>query len=35
MEDAMSCARQMLDSHPLTSDVDLGVLAGTIDALSD
>lgn len=31
----MSYARQMLDSYPLTFNVDPGVLAGTIEALSD
>jgi uncharacterized membrane protein len=31
----MSYARQMLDSHPRTSGLDVGVLAATIDALTD
>ena len=31
----MSYARQMLDSHPRTSGLDAGVLAATIDALTD
>jgi len=31
----MSCARQMLDSHPRTSGLDVGVLAAPIDALTD
>lgn len=31
----MSYARQMLEGYPLTFNVDLGVLAATIDALSD
>jgi hypothetical protein len=30
----MSYARQMLDSHPRTVNLDAGVLAATIDALS-
>jgi hypothetical protein len=31
----MSYARQMLDSYPRTVNLDAGVLAATIDALSD
>jgi hypothetical protein len=31
----MSYARQMLETYPRTLSVDTGVLAGTIDALSD
>jgi uncharacterized protein DUF326 len=31
----MSYARQMLDSHPRTSGLDVGLLAATIDALTD
>ena len=31
----MSYARQMLDSYPRTSGLDAGVLAATIDALTD
>ena len=31
----MSYARQMLDAYPRTFNVDAGVLAATIDALSD
>jgi hypothetical protein len=31
----MSYARQMLDTYPRTPSVDAGVLAGTVDALSD
>jgi uncharacterized membrane protein len=31
----MSYARQMLDTYPHTFDVDAGVLAATIDALTD
>ena len=31
----MSYARQMLETYPRTLSVDAGVLAGTIDALSD
>jgi len=31
----MSCARQMLDSHPRTSGLHVGVLAAAIDALTD
>ena len=31
----MSYARQLLDSHPRTSGLDAGVLAATIDALTD
>ena len=31
----MSYARQMLDSCPPTVDVDAGVLAAAIDAISD
>jgi hypothetical protein len=31
----MSYARQMLDSHPRTSGLDAGVLAATVDALTD
>jgi hypothetical protein len=31
----MSYARQLLDAHPRTSNVDASVLAATIDALSD
>ena len=31
----MSYARQMLDSHPRTSGLDVGVLAATVDALAD
>jgi hypothetical protein len=31
----MSYARQMLDTYPRTLSVDAGVLAGTVDALSD
>jgi len=31
----MSYARQMLDSHPRTFNLDSGVLAAAIDALSD
>ena len=34
-EGAMSYARQMLDSHPRTFNLDAGVLAATIDALTD
>ncbi len=31
----MSYARQLLDSHPRTFNLDAGLLAATIDALSD
>ena len=31
----MSYARQMLETYPRTLSVDAGVLAGTVDALSD
>ena len=31
----MTYARQMLDSYPPTVDVDAGVLAAAIDAISD
>jgi Domain of Unknown Function (DUF326) len=34
-EDAMSYARQLLDTYPRDFDVDAGVLASTIDALND
>ena len=34
-EDAMSYARQLLDTYPRSFNVDAGVLATTIDALSD
>jgi hypothetical protein len=34
-EGAMSYARQLLDTYPRTVNVDAGVLAATIDALSD
>jgi hypothetical protein len=34
-EDAMSYARQLLDTYPRTFNVDAGVMAATIDALSD
>jgi hypothetical protein len=34
-EEAMSYARQLLDSYPGTLNADAGVLAATIDALSD
>jgi hypothetical protein len=34
-EEAMSYARQLLDSYPGTLNADVGVLAATIDALSD
>jgi hypothetical protein len=34
-EEAMSHARQLLDSYPGTLNADAGVLAATIDALSD
>ena len=32
---SMSYAMQLLDSYPRTADLDAGVLASTIDALSD
>jgi hypothetical protein len=35
LEDAMSYARQLLDTYPRSFNVDAGVLAATIDALSD
>jgi len=31
----MSCAKQLLDSYPGTLNADAGVLAATLDALSD
>jgi hypothetical protein len=34
-EDAMSYAKQLLDTHPRDIKVDAGVLAAAIDALSD
>src|SRR6266487_180170 len=35
LEDAMSYARQLLDTYPRSFNVDAGGLAATIDALSD